>query len=49
MIYLGNQNKQKIIDEYIQKNNIKKVFILSPEKFYFNYDKEFIEWNQIIM
>lgn len=49
MIYLGFNNKREIINNYIQKNNIKKVFILSPKKFYFSYDKEFIEWNQIIM
>lgn len=49
MIYLGNQNKQEIINDYIKKNNIQKVFILSPKKFYFDYDKAFIEWNDIIM
>lgn len=49
MIYLGFNNKQEIINNYIQQNNIQKIFILSPKKFYFNYDKEFIEWNQIIM
>lgn len=48
MIYLGFNNKQEIINNYIKKNNIQKVFILSPKKFYFDYDKEFIEWNDII-
>jgi len=55
MIYLGQSSieKNKIISEYIKENNIKKVFILSPEKLYFNCDieetKEFIEYDNIIM
>jgi len=52
MIYLGNINKEEIIHKYIKKNSIKKVFILSPDKFYFDIDLnnvEFIEWKNIIM
>lgn len=51
MICLGFNDNEKIdiINSYIKKNNIQKVFILSLKKFYFDYDKEFIEWNDIIM
>ena len=51
MIYLGLDVKEKIekINNYVKNHNIKKIFILSPEKFYFEIDEEFIEWNQIIM
>jgi len=48
----NNSEKNKIISEYCNENNIKKIFILSPEKFYFNCDielKEFIEYDNIIM
>ena len=50
MIYLGNNNNKKIeiINSYSKKNNIKKIIILSPEKFYFNNKYEYIEWNEII-
>jgi len=44
--------KNNILSEYCKESNIKKVFILSPEKFYFNCDietKEFIEYDNIIM
>lgn len=50
MIYLGykKNEKQDVIFSYIRDNFIKKVFILSPKKFYFDFEYEFIEWNEII-
>lgn len=48
MIYLGKQDKSDIIEKYITLNGIKKVFVLSPEKFYFECDHEIIEYKDII-
>jgi hypothetical protein len=54
MIYLGYSNieKDKIIKQYVETNNIKKIFILSPSKFYFectHENTELIEYSNIIM
>ncbi|MHA1601795.1 MAG: hypothetical protein ACTSUI_02195 [Promethearchaeota archaeon] len=53
MICLGNTKKEKndIILDYCNQHDIKKVFILSPKKFYFNCsfrNYEFIEYADII-
>jgi len=50
MIYLGHRDhdKQKIIFDYCKNNNISKLFILAPKKFYFDYDCEFVDWCEII-
>lgn len=53
MICLGldNQKKTEILDDCCQNNDIKKIFILSPEKFVFKYsDKisETVTYNDLI-
>lgn len=53
MIYLGStkSHKNEIINKYCEENDIKKVFILSPQKFYFHcsfQNHEFIEYSDII-
>jgi len=53
MICLGYYSKEKndIINKYCFDNNISKIFILSPKKFYFDcsfHDHEFIEYSDII-
>lgn len=53
MIFLGYSEleKSKIIFDYCNDKGIKKVFILSPKKYYFDFkfkNREFIEYNDII-
>lgn len=53
MIFLGRkkEEKNKIISDYCKENNIKKVFILSPELYNFecfSNDYEFIDYPNII-
>ena len=48
-IYLGNQNKNKIVEDYIKANNIDKVYIIG-EKLDINFEKyENIKFSDTIM
>lgn len=46
MIYLGKDNlaKSNVLSEYVKASGVRKVFILSPEKFRFDYAGEAVEW-----
>ncbi len=54
MIFIGleRSEKQKKLSEYLQNNNIRKVFIISTEKKEYdtgNVEKERLDWSDVIM
>jgi len=54
MIFIGleHSEKQKKLSEYLQNNNIRKVFIISTEKNEYdtgNVEKEQLDWSDVIM
>lgn len=51
MFYIGDWNKKKIIDYYINNNDVKKVIVIYTKRLYENYDinidHEYIEIHQV--